>query len=45
MKKEEHELHKLTNTTNKEKIIYKDLSFRIYEERGTRITGIDECHK
>ena len=28
MKKEEHELHELTN---KEKIIYKDLSFRIME--------------
>ena len=31
MKKEEHELHELTNSTNKEKIIYKDLSFRIME--------------
>jgi len=31
MNKEEHELDELTNTTNKERIIYKDLSFRIME--------------
>lgn len=31
MNKREHELHESTNITNKEKIIYKDLSFRIME--------------
>lgn len=31
MNKREHELHESTNITNKENIIYKDLSFRIME--------------
>jgi GxxExxY protein len=34
----EHELHELTNTTNKEKIIYKDISFRIMD-------AVFEVHK
>ncbi len=34
----EHELHKLTNNMNKEKIIYKELSFKIME-------AVFEVHK